>query len=269
MDLRSIADLPLPVIGMGTSETFDVDDDQIPSRRALTDTLLAAGGRLFDSSPMYGKAERVLGEALGDRRSEAVIATKVWTDDDAEADRQIAASLRFYGGRVELFQIHNLVQWETRLRQLEAQRERGTISLIGATHWRKDAFDELETVMRTGRIEFIQIPYNPIERDVEERILPLAADLGLGVLIMRPFAKASLLGSPPRVEELAPLAAFGVASWPQALLKWGLSDLRTTVSIPATSRPERAADHAAAGTGPWFDDEARDLVARLAAAIRS
>ena len=268
MELRSIADIQLPVIGMGTSETFDVDDDQIPSRRALTDTLLGAGGRLFDSSPMYGKAERVLGEALSDRRSEAVIATKVWTDDDAEADRQIAASLRFFGGRVELFQIHNLVQWETRLDQLVVQRELGTISSIGATHWRKEAFDELEEVMRTGRIDFIQIPYNPIERDVETRILPLAADLGLGVLIMRPFAKSSLLGSSPSAEQLAPLVELGVTSWPQALLKWGLSDLRTTASIPATSRPERAADHAVAGRGPWFDDEARDLVTRLATAIR-
>ncbi|MGD9702433.1 MAG: aldo/keto reductase [Acidimicrobiia bacterium] len=267
MELRSIAHLQIPVIGMGTSETFDVEDGQIPSRRALTDTLLAAGGALFDSSPMYGKSERALGEALGDRRSEAIIATKVWTEDDGEAARQIAASLRFYGGKVELFQIHNLVQWETRLRQLEEQRELGTISSIGATHWRKEAFDDLEVVMRTGRIEFVQIPYNPIEREVEQRILPLAADLGLGVLIMRPFAKASLLGAAPSAEELAPLAAFGVHSWPQALLKWGLSDLRTTASIPATSRPERAADHAAAGSGPWLDAEARELVARLARPI--
>ena len=264
MERRQIGGLELPVVGMGTSETFDCDDGGVPTRRELVDVLLSAGGTVFDSSPMYGRAEHVLSAALDGRRADAVIATKVWTEDDAEAERQIAASLAFYGGRVELFQIHNLVAWPTRLAQLERERERGTIDLIGATHWRHQAFDELEQVMRTGRIEFIQVPYNPVEREVEARILPLAADLGLGVLVMRPFAKAALVKNAPSADELAPLADRGISSWAHALLAWGLSDPRTTVSIPATSRPERAVEHVAAGQGPWLDDDARAYVSRLA-----
>ena len=264
MERRHIGGLELPVVGMGTSETFDCGDDGIPTRTELVDVLLSAGGTVFDSSPMYGRAERVLSAALDGRRSEAVIATKVWTEHDAEAERQIAASLAYYGGRVELFQIHNLLAWPTRLAQLERERERGTVDLIGATHWRHQAFDELEEVMRTGRIEFVQVPYNPIEREVEARILPLAADLGLGVLVMRPFAKAALLKKAPAADELSPLAEHGITDWAQALLVWGLSDPRTTVSIPATSRPERAAGHATAGRGRWLDNDARAYATRLA-----
>jgi diketogulonate reductase-like aldo/keto reductase len=120
--------------------------------------------------------------------------------------------------------------------------------------------------MRTGRIQCIQIPYNPIERDVEARVLPLAADAGIGVIVMRPFAQAGLLRKVPSPAELAPLAAYGVTTWPQALLKWGLSDRRTTVAIPATSKPARAIENASAGSGDLFDDDARRLVARLAGA---
>ena len=264
MERRRIGGLDLPVVGMGTSETFDCGDDGVPTRTALADVLLDAGGTVFDSSPMYGRAERVLSAALAGRRERAVIATKVWTEDDSLAEQQIAASLAFYGGHVELFQVHNLVGWPTRLSQLEREREQGTVDLIGATHWRHQAFDELAEVMRTGRIEFVQVPYNPIEREVEARILPLAADLGLGVLVMRPFAKAALLKKAPTAEEMAPLAAHGISTWTHALIAWGLSDPRITVSIPATSRPERAAEHVAAGTGPWLDDDARSYVARLA-----
>ncbi len=145
-------------------------------------------------------------------------------------------------------------------------RDRGTIDLIGATHWQAAGFTELEQVMRTGRIQCVQIPYNPIEREVEARILPLAADTGIGVIVMRPFARAALMQRAPSAAELAPLAPYGVTTWAQALLKWGLSDRRTTVSIPATSKPARAVENALAGSGELFDDEARRLVARLAGA---
>lgn len=266
MERRDLAGLPVPVIGMGTSGTFEVPDRDLPSRRAVVDAALEHGTTLFDSSPMYRQAEHVLSETLADRRGQAIIATKVWTDDDREAERQIAASLAFYGGRVEVFQIHNLVAWQRRLERLERERDEGAIDVIGATHWQVSGFAELETVMRTGRIRCIQIPYNPIERDVEERILPLAADMGIAVIVMRPFARAGLLRTRPTDAQLAPLASFGVHTWPQALLKWGLSDRRTTVAIPATSKPARAIENAAAGDGPWLDDEARALVARLASA---
>ncbi len=267
MQIRSLspkhAHAPMvPIIGMGTSKTLDTDD------RALADEVvsaaLAAGTTLFDSSPMYGKAERVLGAALEGRRTAAVIATKVWTDDDVVAERQVAASLSFYGGHIELLQIHNMVCWPERLRRIEELRDAGQVGLVGATHWKAASFDELEAAMVTGRIDAIQIPYNPREREVEDRLLPLAAELGVGVLIMRPFAAADLMRTSPSAAELAPLEPFGIHTWGQALLQWGLSHPATTVSIPATSKPSRARDNAAAGDATPLDDEHRELISRLA-----
>jgi diketogulonate reductase-like aldo/keto reductase len=211
---------------------------------------------------MYGEAERVLADALGERRDEAIVATKLWSRSDEEARRQLAAALSWFG-RVELYQVHNLVAWPARLALLEAERDAGRVSALGATHYSAAAYDELEEVMRSGRIDAVQIPYNPRERAAERRILPLAAELGLGVVVMRPFGQGSLVRPVPQ-GALAALADFGVRTWPQALLKWVLSDPRCTVAIPATSRPERVVENAAAGSGPWFGRAERDLVARLA-----
>ncbi len=188
----------------------------------------------------------------------------MWTEDDEEAERQIEASLSCFGGHVELFQVHNLVAWRTRLDQLEARREAGQVTLIGATHWKREAFDELETVMRTGRLDAIQIPYNPIERDVEARILPLADELGLGVLVMRPFGGGQLASKKVSKSGLAPLAEFGVTSWAGALLAWGLSDPRISCAIPATSKPNRARANAAVGDGSRLDADARRHIQWLA-----
>jgi aryl-alcohol dehydrogenase-like predicted oxidoreductase len=263
MEQRPFAGIDVPVVGMGTSKTFDIPsvDD---TRRRVTTVALDAGARFVDSSPMYGHAERILGETLGARRAEVIVATKVWTPDDDEAERQIDASLAFFGGHVEVFQVHNLVAWRTRLDQLERRRDRRELEVVAATHWQASAFDELEAVMRTGRIAAIQVPYNPREREVERRIFPLAQELGLGVILMRPFAAGGLVGRTPSADELAPLAEFGVTTWPQALLKYGLSHPATHVSIPATTRPERMAENAAAGDGPWFGPDEKALVERLA-----
>ena len=268
METRSLspkhADAPMvPIIGMGTSKTLDTDDLALAGE--VVSAALDAGSTLFDSSPMYGRAERTLGAALDSRRSGAVVATKVWTDDDVVAERQIAASLSFYGGHIELLQIHNMVRWPERLRSIEELRDSGQVTLVGATHWKAASFDELEAAMVTGRLDAIQIPYNPREREVEDRLLPLAAELGLGVLIMRPFAAADLMHIAPSAAELAPLEPFGIHTWGQALLQWGLSHPATTVSIPATSKPSRATENAAAGDAMPLDDEHRQLISRLAA----
>ena len=255
----------VPAIGMGTSRTFDVRGRaaEATSRR-IVEEALAAGANLFDSSPMYGEAERVLGLALDGRRREAIVATKVWTGDDGQAERQIERSLRHAGGHVELYQVHNLLGWPARLDQLERLRDQGRVDVIGATHYDPAAYEELMTVMRSGRIGLVQVPYNPIEREVERAVLPLAEELGLGVILMRPFGRGTLLRRWPDPTELTPLKVFGVTTWPQALLKWGLSDPRCTVSIPATSRPGRMTENAAAGEPPWFGPDERDLVTRLA-----
>ena len=258
--------LTVPAVGMGTWQTFDVRGDAAERNvRAVVDAAIAGGTNLFDSSPMYGEAERVLGGALVGRRDEVLVATKVWTDDDAEADAQIQRALGWLGGRIDLYQVHNLAAWPSRLATLERLRGEGKVAAIGATHWQASRFGDLEEVMRTGRIGAIQIPYNPIEREVENRVLPLADELGIGVVVMRPLAKGELLRSHPSPDALRPLEPFGVRTWPQALLKWVLSDPRCHVAIPATSRPERAAENAAAGEPPWFGADERELVARLAA----
>jgi aryl-alcohol dehydrogenase-like predicted oxidoreductase len=255
----------VPAVGMGTSRTFDVRGRaaEATSRR-IVEEALGAGADLFDSSPMYGEAERVLGLALDGRRDDAIIATKVWTADDDQAEQQIQTSLGHAHGHVELYQIHNLVAWPARLDRLNQLRDEGLVDVVGATHYDPAAFDELIAVMRTGRIGFVQVPYNPLERDVERAILPLAEELRLAVMLMRPFGRGSVLRRWPSPADLAPLQPFGVTTWPQALLKWGLSDPRCTLSIPATSRPGRMTENAAAGDPPWFGPDERDLVTRLA-----
>jgi aryl-alcohol dehydrogenase-like predicted oxidoreductase len=259
--------LTVPAVGMGTWQTLDVRGAGAEREaHAIVAEALDVGARFVDSSPMYGEAERVLGEGLAGRREEATVATKVWTPDDAEAERQVQRALDWYGGRVDLYQVHNLVGWRRRLTLLERERDRGAVVAIGATHYSPSAFGELAEVMRTGRISAIQIPYNPHEREVERSILPLAEELGLGVVVMRPLGAGRLVRNVPDPAGLEPLRAFGVETWAQALLKWVLSDPRCHVAIPATSRPGRMRENAAAGAPPWLDDEARAHVARLAGA---
>ena len=267
-DLGRRSGLRASVVGMGTWQTFDVRGAAAEAQaRAVVDAALAAGANLFDSSPMYGEAERVLGRALAGRRDEALIATKVWTPSAEEGRRQAERALSYFGGRIDLYQVHNLVNWGEQLTLLERLRDEGKVRAIGATHFRAEAFDELARVMRGGRIEIIQIPYSPLERDVERAILPLAEELGLGVVVMRPFAEGALMRHVPAPEQLAPLRPFGVRTWGQALLKWILSDTRCSVAIPATSSPQRMAENAEAGAPPWFGADERALVARLATGI--
>jgi aryl-alcohol dehydrogenase-like predicted oxidoreductase len=269
MERRALGDsgLEVPAVGMGTWRTFDVRDPREEAVRAeILGEAVAAGANLVDTSPMYGEAERVLGQALAGRRDSVLVATKVWAPDPAEGERQVQRALGWFGGRVDIYQVHNLVSWRAHLTMLERHHERSEIRVIGATHWSPSAFGELETVMRSGRIGAVQVPYNPVEREVERRILPLAAELGLGVLVMRPFAEGGLMRRPPAASALAPLREFGVTSWAQALLKWILSDRRCHCALPATSRPGRMRENAAAGDPPWFGPDQRALVERLARA---
>ncbi len=257
--------LSVPVVGMGTWRTFDVRGDESEAgARSVVAATWAGGSRLFDSSPMYGAAEGVLGRSLADRRADAIVATKLWTDNDAEAERQSTNALDLFGGRVELYQVHNLVAWPRRLDQLERLHDDGLVDAIGATHYASSAFGELTRVMRTGRIGAIQVPYNPRAREVEREIFPLAAELGLGVIVMQPFGEGSLVQRSPASAELSELGPFGVRTWAQALLKWILSDPRISAAIPATGSVRHAAENAEAGQPPWFGPEERALVERLA-----
>jgi diketogulonate reductase-like aldo/keto reductase len=250
----------VPVVGLGSWLTFDVDE----ARQGMVDSVVGAaweeGTRLVDSSPMYGRAEARLGHALSPRREEAFVATKIWTSSMTEGRAQLQAQLGYFGGRVDLEQVHNLVAWDSHLAWLEQERDADRVGHLGATHYLPSAFGELERVMRTGRIDAIQVPYNPEEQEVAVRILPLAQELGLGVIVMRPLGERALLPGPGPAQ-LAPL---GVETWAQALIKWCLSDPRVTVVIPATSSPEHACENARAGSPPWFGPDERRLVEALA-----
>ena len=258
--------LEAAVVGMGTWRTFDVRGGKAERDRADLVTLAVARGvDLFDSSPMYGEAERVLGRAVAAVRDRVLVATKVWSADAMVAMGQIDAALRYFGGRVDLYQVHNLVAWPARTEMLEAEKRAGRVRAIGATHYSEAAYGQLRAAMESGRVDVIQIPYNPIQHHARQGILPLAAELDIGVVVMRPFGEGSLLRRPPDPARLRPLAAFGVTTWPQALLKWVLSDPRCHSVIPATSSPQHLAENLAAGAPPWLGPEERDLVEHLAA----
>jgi diketogulonate reductase-like aldo/keto reductase len=253
-----------PVIGLGTYKTF-LDDERLAAE--VVGAALGVGTTVFDSSPMYGAAETSLGSALRGRRGNGVVATKIWANSVEEGKAQYAAQLRAFG-RVEIEQIHNLTAWREQLPWLEAERDAGRVDRLGVTHWDAGRFGDLERALRTGRFDTVQIPLNPLERECEARILPLAEELGIAVIVMRPLggAGAAMLRREPPSGALDPLRPFGVETWSQALLKWCLADPRVDLLIPATSRPERAIENGAAGSGPAFGSDERRLVERLAGA---
>jgi aryl-alcohol dehydrogenase-like predicted oxidoreductase len=252
--------LRLPVIGMGTWQTFDVDAKDEPAPAAVAAAAYAAGTRVFDTSPMYARSEAVLGRALANVRSSAFVATKIWTPDAAVARAQLDAQLEAFGGHIDLEQVHNLVAWRDHLPMLEAAKADGLISLIGATHYRADAFPDLEELMNTGRLDSIQVPYSPYEPEAEQRILPLAEELGLGIVVMRPFGDGKFLPGPPS----SVLEKAGWQDWPTAVLRWILADPRVHVVIPATSSVEHARANALAGDAPPLTSDERGEIARLA-----
>jgi diketogulonate reductase-like aldo/keto reductase len=246
-----------PVVGLGTWNTFGGD---VSVAREVVGAALGAGCCLVDSSPMYGGAEAALAVALDGSRGDAAVATKIWASSVDEGREQFHRQLEWFG-RVDVEQIHNLVAWEEQLGWLEAERDAGRIGRLGVTHYAASALDELARALRTRRCDTVQVPLNPRERACERELLPLAAELGIAVIVMRPLGQGALASRSPAPEELA---ALGVESWPEALLKWALSDERVDVVIPATRNPEHARANARAGTPPFFDAEQRRLVERLA-----
>ncbi|MDR3568290.1 MAG: aldo/keto reductase [Syntrophobacteraceae bacterium] len=267
MQIRKLgtSGLLVPAVGMGTWRTFDIrGNSALANVRWVVDSAIKAGVTFFDSSPMYGEAERVLSLSLKGRRDTVQIATKVWADTAPQGLAQSRLSLSYFEGRIELYQIHNLLNWKEHLGMIERLKEGGKVLAIGATHYNSSSFLDLRRVMESGRIGAIQIPYNVEQREVEKDILPLAEDLGLGVVIMRPFGGGNHLRREPTDNDLAPLAPFGITTWPQALLKWILSDPRCHTAIPATSNGQHVVENAAAGNPPWFGEEERKYVLRLA-----
>jgi diketogulonate reductase-like aldo/keto reductase len=247
-----------PVVGLGTWNTFGGDDELAGS---VVSAALDSGYRLFDSSPMYRGAEKSLGNALAARRAEASVATKIWADGADEGREQYERQREWFG-RVEIEQIHNLSAWQAQLPWLLEERAAGRIDRVGVTHYSPGAFDELARALRTGDFDVVQIPLNPHERECERELLPLAAELGIAVIVMRPLGEGALVRRSPPPDVLAEL---GVETWAEALLKWALSDDRVDVVIPATRDTDHARANARAGQPPWYDAEQRRVVERFAA----
>ncbi len=244
----------LPVIGCGTYVGFDVAPGSAEYQRlpGVLQALFGAGGAVIDSSPMYGRAEAVTGELLAAAGShgKAFLATKVWTRGRAEGIRQMEESLRrLRVERLDLMQIHNLVDWQTHLATLRDWKAAGRVRYLGVTHYTAGAYDALEAVMRAEALDFVQINYSADVREAERRILPLAAERGMAVIINRPFGGGGLLRRLRDRPLPAWAAEIGATSWAQVLLKFVLSHPAVTCAIPGTSRPEHMADNALAGTG--------------------
>jgi diketogulonate reductase-like aldo/keto reductase len=242
----------LPVIGCGTYVGFDVapGDPAYAQLPGVLAALLAAGGKVLDSSPMY--AEETTGELLAaaGRRGDAFVATKVWTRGKAEGIRQMEASMRLLRtDRIDLMQIHNLLDWRAHLATLRDWKERGRIRYVGITHYTSSAYAEVEAVLRKERVDFLQINYALDDRTAEERLLPLAAERGVAVIVNMPFGGGGLLRRLLGKPLPGWAAEIGCASWPQVLLRFVLSHPAVTCAIPGTRRPEHMEDNARAGFG--------------------
>jgi aryl-alcohol dehydrogenase-like predicted oxidoreductase len=257
--------LQLPVIGMGTWRTFDVYGKEAQAaRRMLIDRALDLDVAFFDSSPMYGEAEHVLGAALTGRRYRARIATKVWAHEERDGQAQIDRALYFFEGRVDLYQVHNLVNWRAYLPVFERMKSAGTLRASGVTHYLLSELPELVGIVERGLVDAVQVPYGPLVQAAGHELLPLARERGVGVVVMQPFLGGRLAAAQPPMHELGPFKTFGVSTWPQVLLKWILSEPAVTSVIPATSRVRHLEENAIAGDPPWFGPEERSEVVRIA-----
>lgn len=264
----------LPAIGLGTWQTFDVGSSA-SARAPLVDVLrrFTAGvhGRgVIDSSPMYGNAERVTGDLLAELGelepgARPFLATKVWTQGRAQGIEEMNRSLsRMRTEVMDLMQIHNLLDWKTHLPVLRDWKAKGRIRYIGITHYTHDAFPEMEKILRTEAVDFVQLPYNVADREAEKRLLPAAHATGTAVLVMRPFDEGSLL----RRLRGEPLPAWAheldCTSWSQLLLKFILGHPAVTAPIPATSSAEHLSDNLRAGEGRIPDERARQRIVESA-----
>jgi len=262
----------LPVIGLGTWQTFDVGaaaSARAPLREVLAE-FVRLGGRVIDSSPMYGESERVAGDLAAELgvHDKLFLATKVWTRGRGAGIRQMNDSFRWLRTeRIDLMQVHNLVDWHTHLATLRQWKEEGRVRYLGVTHYTESAYDDLERVLKSEQLDFVQLNYSIAEREADARMLPLAAERRVAVIVNRPFAKGGLFGK-VRGAALPPWAAeFGCTSWAQFFLKFVVSHPAVTCAIPATSKVKHLIDNMGAGTGALPDVRTRERMVRVIEAL--
>jgi diketogulonate reductase-like aldo/keto reductase len=261
----------LPAVGLGSWQTFNVGNDQQALERctAVIGRFFALGGTVIDSSPMYGSSQATIGHALATLGKQRAVfsADKVWTSSGSEGAGQIEQSRRYWQvPHFHLLQIHNLLSWEDHLRTLQRMKQERRVRYIGITTSHGRRHDEFEAVMRKHDLDFIQVTYNVLDREVEQRILPLARDRGMAVLINRPFRQGNLIDGVKR-HKLPPWAGeVGCANWAQFLLKFVVSHPAVTCAIPATSRIDHLEENMGAMQGQQPDDADRR---RMAAHVES
>ena len=259
----------LPVVGLGSWITFNVGDDVV-ARDGCAQVMrafFAAGGRMIDSSPMYGSSQKVIGYGLDklDRPPRLFSADKVWISSAGRGPAQIEASRQAWGvARFDLLQVHNLLTWEPHLRTLLAMKAAGQVRYVGITTSEGRRHGEVERIMRTQPLDFVQVTYNMLDREVEDRILPLARDRGIAVIINRPFREGDLIRKVERHPLPGWAAEIDCASWAQIILKFIVSHPGVTCAIPATTRADHVRENMAAARGRMPDAGMR---ARMAAHV--
>lgn len=259
----------LPVVGLGTWQTFDVStsQEQREPLKEVLKTLLQKGGAVVDSSPMYGRSEEVVGSLSTELKvnDKLFIATKVWTHGKDHGIRQMNDSLRLMRRkRIELMQIHNLTDWQTHINTLRAWKDEGKIRYIGVTHYTDSAHDRLVSIIGKEKVDFVQINYNLLERNAEKKLLPYAQDNGVAVLINQPFASGSLFQK-VRGKTLPSWAReFDCNSWAQFFLKFIVSHPAVTCAIPGTAKPHHMLDNMGAAFGKLPSDKARQQMITVA-----
>jgi aryl-alcohol dehydrogenase-like predicted oxidoreductase len=256
----------LPILGLGTYRGFDVGSGAAERSRlaGVLEALFRSGGSVIDSSPMYGRAEAVAGESLAATaaRGKAFVATKVWTRGREAGIRQMRQSMALLGADpIDLMQVHNLVDWQTHLATLRAWKDEGRVRYLGITHYTAGAFAELEAVMRAEPLDFVQLNYSLADRAAERRLLPLAAERGIAVLVNVPFGGGGLLRRLARVPLPDWAGTLGCESWSQTLLKYVLGHPAVTCAIPGSGDPAHMADNSRAASEPLPDEALRRRMA--------
>ncbi len=260
-------DEAIPVVGLGTWDVFDVagSREEIEARKEIIGMLLDRGGSLIDSSPMYNRSEKIVGDIINETggRSNLFLATKVWTDGRSAGESQMRRSRDLmYAGVIDLMQVHNLRDVDVHMATIREWQEKGRIRYNGITHYTASAHRSMEKAMQDHKPQFIQINYSLVERNAEQHVLPLAQDLGIAVLINRPFMAGRLFRA-VRNQELPGWATEFADSWGQFFLKFILSHPAVTCVIPATSKPQHMVDNLGAGFGAIPDAATRQKMAAL------